>query len=366
VNSSKIKLCLLIPSLEIGGMERVMTELIWYFSKKENLEIHLVLFGINRGIFFDIPNTITIHKPPFKFDNSKRFFHTIKTMLFLRKEIKNINPDSILSFGEYWNNFVMLSLLGLKFPVYVSDHCQPNKSLGRFHEALRKWLYPKTAGIIALTSIAKEVYSKKFVHKNVKVIGNPIRKIADTKSEENTENIVLSVGRLIQSKNHDKLIELFAKINAPDWKLLIIGGNALRQDNMSRLKQMIKDLNVEDKVFLEGDQSDVESYYKRSKIFAFTSSSEGFPVSIGEAMSAALPVVSFDCVSGPADMIDNEKNGFLIELFDYEKFTEVLSRLMNDQGLRMTLGKKALEDIKRFSIEAVGEEYLSFILTNVK
>ena len=128
-------ICLVIPSLQAGGMERVMSELAWHFSTKKEVELHLVLYGINQEIFYTLPDNIVIHKPKFRFKNSFRLFYTLKTLGYLRKTISRIKPDTVLSFGEYWNSFVLLSLLFKKYPVYVSDRSQPNKSLGRIHES---------------------------------------------------------------------------------------------------------------------------------------------------------------------------------------------------------------------------------------
>jgi hypothetical protein len=72
-------------------------------------------------------------------------------MIFLRKKVKLIKPDSILSFGEYWNSFVLIALIGLPYPVFISDRCSPDKEFTRIHTILRKWFYPKAKGIIAQT-----------------------------------------------------------------------------------------------------------------------------------------------------------------------------------------------------------------------
>jgi GalNAc-alpha-(1->4)-GalNAc-alpha-(1->3)-diNAcBac-PP-undecaprenol alpha-1,4-N-acetyl-D-galactosaminyltransferase len=355
------KLCLVIPSLQAGGMERVMSELAGYFAVKEYIEIHLVLYGISRQIFYPIPDNIIIYKPHFGFNNKWRLFFTLKTLFYLRKTVKKIEPDSILSFGELWNSFVLLSLFGLKYPVYISDRCSPEKRFNAYHTFLRKILYPRAKGIIAQTKKACEIYSKKFNHRNISIIGNPIREIKDTGKTEK-QNIVLMVGRLIKSKNQDKLIELFLKIRIPGWRLIIVGYDHLQQKNSEHLQAIITRNKAEDKVLLVGKQADVESYYTMSKIFAFTSSSEGFPNVLGEAMTAGLPAIAFDCVAGPSEMIKDNYNGFLIPLFDYKQFQDKLEILMKDEKLRYSFGKNAKVDIRQFSITRIGEQYLRFIL----
>ena len=87
-----------------------------------------------------------------------------------------------------------------------------------------------------------------------------------------------------------------------------------------------------------------------------------FPNVIGEAMSAGLPVVAFDCMSGPSDMIANEKNGYLIELFNYESFKKHLQILMSDESLRLKLGLNAAESIQEFKIDEISKKYKKMIL----
>lgn len=356
------RICLLIPSLHTGGMERVMSELAAYFCQKPDLEVHLVLYGINRDIFYTLPDNLIIHRPSFTFDNHKRLRHTLKTLWFLRATIRRLHPDSVLSFGEYWNNFVLLALYGLRYPVYVSDRCQPDKSLGRVQDRLRNLLYPKARGVIAQTIHAKRIYEAMYQHPRIAVIGNPIRSIAPQATVQR-EKMVLSVGRLIASKHHDELIRLFVRVRRPDWKLVIVGDDAIKQQNKRRLQALIEELGATDCVELAGKRSDVENFYLRSSIFAFTSSSEGFPNVIGEAQSAGLPVVAFDCIAGPSDMIQDGQNGFLVPLFNYALFAERLAALMDDAALREQLGQAAQQSIRTFSAAAIGEKFYT-LLTN--
>jgi glycosyltransferase involved in cell wall biosynthesis len=354
-------ICLAIHSLQAGGMERVMAELTAYFAKKEAVKVHLILYGIKRDIFYPLPDNVLLHKPSFAFDDTHRFRSVIKTLYYLRKKIKEIKPDAVLSFGEYWNNFVLMASLGLGYPVFVSDRSQPDKSLGKLQDKLRQWLYPFAKGVIAQTEKAKQIYQSLYRHSNITVIGNPIREIAQGGELIEKENIVLMVGRLIASKHQDKLIELFVKIDNPAWKLVIVGYDHLKQNHMARLQELVKQLGAEDRVVLAGKQSNVEAYYLKSKIFAFTSSSEGFPNVIGEAMSASLPVVAFDCVAGPSEMIFNNENGYLVPLFDYDDFQMKLSSLMSDEIRRNQFGLNAGNNIKKFSVENIGEQFFQFI-----
>jgi GalNAc-alpha-(1->4)-GalNAc-alpha-(1->3)-diNAcBac-PP-undecaprenol alpha-1,4-N-acetyl-D-galactosaminyltransferase len=338
-----------------------MSELANYFVKKPNVQVHLILYGKNRDVFFPVEDDIKIYRPEFHFSAHSRFISTLKTLRFLRKTVQRIKPDTILSFGEYWNNFVLLALWGLNVPVYISDRCQPDKSLGTFHNGLRKWLYPNATGIIAQTSKAKQIYMRQGLNTNIQVIGNPIYEVETNGAPHKRENMVLTVGRLIESKHHDRLIKMFKAICTPGWKLVIAGGDALKQAGMKRLRTLVDEQEMSECIELTGTVSDIDSYYRRSRIFAFTSSSEGFPNVIGEAMSAGLPIIAYDCVAGPSDLIEDEENGFLIPLFNDEMYAEKLKDLMNDENLQSRMGETSKELVKKFSLENTAEDYFLFI-----
>ncbi len=363
ITEKKIRICLAIPSLQPGGMERVMSEIAWDFSKREKVELHLLMFGRERDVFYDIPENMTVHKPDFKFNNSLRTLSTLRTIGYIRKEIKKINPDSVLSFGNYWNNLVLLSCLGLKYPIFVSDRSKPDKNLGRTQNWLRKKLYPKAAGVIAQTQKAKDIYQKMYRNDNMVVIGNPIRELSPNNGIEK-EKIVLSIGRLINTKHYDRLIDVFSQINAPDWKLVIIGGDALKLHNSEKYRQQVERLGLQERVILTGTLKNVDDYLHKSSIFVFPSSSEGFPNVVGEAMAAGLPVVSYDCVAGPSDMIEDGGNGYLVPVFDDMMMKERIVFLMEHEEERKRMGGNAKQSIRRFDKDEVCQRIYEFITNN--
>ncbi len=357
---STLRICLVVPSLHFGGMERVVSQLSGFLCTKANTDIHLILYGKAPVIQFSLPDKLRIHLPSNRFNAKFRAISTLARLFYLRREILKTDPKVVLSFGEYWNSFVLLSVLDLHYPVFVSDRCQPGKKLGAGHELLRKKLYPRAKGIIAQTYKAAEIYRDLFWNSRITVIGNPISLVNEFREDKERENIVLTVGRLINTKNHDRLIQVFVRINMPGWRLIIIGDDAQKQNNMKRLKSLIKRLGSEDKVTMAGSKTDVGQYYAKSKIFAFTSESEGFPNVIGEAQSFGLPVIAFDCVAGPADLI-NADNGFLIPLFNYDMFQEKLKLLMENAELRERFGRNGRNSIKRFSVDLIGEKYYNLL-----
>jgi len=358
----KKKLVLVIPSLQTGGMERVLAVLAGYFAEKPYLDVHIVLYGMHRDIFYSLPFNVVVHRPEFRFMNTLglRLFSSVRTLVYLRRTIRSLKPDSVLSLGEYWNSFVLLALYRLNIRVFVSDRCQPDKYLGFIQERLRKWLYPGAAGVVVQTTIADDYYHRHLRHPNIRVIGNPIREIENPKHIPK-ENIVLTVGRLIKTKHHDQLISMFMRINKPGWKLVIVGDEVKKHSNLQQIRRRIHEMNADESVILVGRRLNVEDYYNQSRIFAFTSSSEGFPNVVGEAQAAGLPVVAFDCISGPAEMIQDGENGFLIPLFDYLKFQQRLEQLMDDAELRERMGAAARLSVKKFAVDKAGAAFESFI-----
>ncbi|QAA81292.1 glycosyltransferase family 4 protein [Aequorivita sp. H23M31] len=356
-----IKITCIIHSLSLGGMERVMALLINHFSTKENVEVSLILIGKTRQIDFQLNSGIKVYSPSFPFNSRQRTITTLKTIRFIRKTVKEIDPNTVLSFGEYWNNLVLMSLYNLNTPVFISDRSRPNKNLGEVQNFLRNKLYPNASGIIAQTERAREVAMKKGWNKNIQIIGNPIQEV-EWQPESLKENIVLTVGRLIRKKHIDQLIRIFSDCDVPNWKLVIVGGNDERMNLIEEYRSLVKKMGLEHKIELVGTQKDVNRYYSNSKIFAFTSSSEGFPNVVGEAMSAGLPVIAYDCEAGPSDMIENGTEGYLIPLFDEGQFKEKLKILMLDKDKRIAMGENARQKIAKFAAEEIADKFYQFIL----
>jgi GalNAc-alpha-(1->4)-GalNAc-alpha-(1->3)-diNAcBac-PP-undecaprenol alpha-1,4-N-acetyl-D-galactosaminyltransferase len=352
------KLCLVIPSLRHGGAERVISILANHWAQDKNLQVSLIVLT-KQLKYYSLDKRVTLIEPKRSYKNNafSKLMYFFWTLNYVRQTIQKINPDSVLSFCERYNNLVLLSLINLQFPVFVSDRNNPSNSIGLIHEKLRKILYKKANGIIAQTSKGAGVLFNKTANSNIVVISNPLREIKQFNVPQ--EKIILNVGRNEYQKNQLELIDIFAKLtNCQDWKLYIIGNGALREE----LQFKIEHYKLEDRVVLMEFQTDIDLYFQKASIFAFPSLYEGFPNALSEAMANGLPCVAYDCPTGPAEMITDKVNGFLVPLRDKMSFLEVLQSLGDSLELRKELGKEAVKIKDRLAEEKICNNYLNTIL----
>ncbi|GAB2680588.1 glycosyltransferase family 4 protein [Flavihumibacter cheonanensis] len=351
-SENKISVCFVLPSLGSGGMERVMSELVWFLSKYERYSITLLIMT-KASKFYSLPGSVRIIEPDFDHRRYSRLKFTSLIFLFVRKVLKKHKPQVVLSFGGKYNSFVILANLGLKSKIFVSDRSRPGVKYGILQSILNPIVYRYATGIIAQTKLAKEYVKRQTNHQNITIIGNPIR-IISSDQQVAKNNIILNVGRFISTKNQSFLIEYFEKISDTGWELVFIGDGP----KIDLVKKQASESKVSDRIKFLGNIRNIDDYYRAAKIFAFTSTSEGFPNSLAEAMSAGLACISFDCMAGPSDLIDDGVNGFLIPELDHNTYISRLSRLMNDQNLIKSLGDAAIIKMKKYHPDVIGDEYL--------
>ena len=170
------------------------------------------------------------------------------------------------------------------------------------------------------------------------------------------EKIIISVGRLHPQKNHELLIESFAKIekNHPDWKVEIYGEGEHRQE----LNRKITALGLQGKIFLKGATRDIDSVYASAAIHAFPSLCEGFGLVVIEAMSAAVPAVSVSGVYPSSGFVVQSNSGLIAEPTP-DDFSAKLETLINDPELRRKMGESGVAYARNFSSESVLEKWES-------
>jgi len=167
--------------------------------------------------------------------------------------------------------------------------------------------------------------------------------------------IVVSAGRLTWGKGYDRMIPAFAPVarRHPDWTLRIYGGGIKRR----RLGRLILEHDLYNNVFLMGKSGRIGEELSKASVFALSSRREGFPMVIIEAMSKGLPVVSFDCPTGPRETVSHRRDGILVPDGDIEAFSQALLELVEDEDKRRSYGAAALEKAQNWSMNAIGGEW---------
>jgi glycosyltransferase involved in cell wall biosynthesis len=350
-------ICIISPSLKIGGIERALTVLANYFAQKG---MKVTFISCLKGeYFYKLDYRIELIEPHFRRKKSiadKLLFYP-RLIFYIRKKVKRVKPDKVLAFGDWFSPLVLLALYKMPYPVYISDRTSPDYNFKFPIPQLKKWLYPRSAGFIAQTRRAAEYKQEQFGNKlRIKIIPNAIREVT-TYPEMKRENIILYVGRFAWEKGPERLIKAFANIqNRNGWELIMAGSGPL----LNPMKALAQKLGVSEEIQFLGNVKDVDRLYARAGIYVLPSVLEGFPNSLAEAMAAGVPSVCFDSIPHE-EIIEYNKTGIVIEDGNINKMTEHIEYLINHPDKRKELGENAQHIRQTLSVENVGDKVLEFM-----
>jgi glycosyltransferase involved in cell wall biosynthesis len=254
-----------------------------------------------------------------------------------------------------YNAFALASLWGSDVPVVVSERDSPKEILPRIRVWARDLLYPYAAGVICQTQAGRDFITSRISMRRATVIPNPVDRVIEP-SERQRDRVVLGVGRFVQKKAFSQLIEAFANMEARDWRLVLCGDGPLRAD----LERDADTFGVSDRIEFPGLVADLRPYFLQAGLFALPSLSEGYPNALAEAMVSGLPCVSYDCATGPSDLITQEDNGLLVPVGDVEALAAALDRLASDSELAERLGARAALSAEHLNPGRIAELYLTF------
>ncbi len=346
-----MKLALVISSLGSGGAERVLSDLANHWAKGGH-DVHLVTFAPKSEIpFYPLHKNVKPHSLDLlegQVSGIKRLFGIVGRLYHLRQKIKQISPDRILSFIDVMNVTVLLATLGLRIPVIVSERTDPHfHRIPRIYKIIRQYIYTYSKQVIVQTKSASGYFNN---IKNVSVIPNIIHSFQNRIRGSIKNTSLISVGRLILSKNFNVLIQAFSKIHPdfPNLTLTIYGEGSER----ANLENLINDLKLENHVFLPGVVSDIQLKLLEADLFVFPSQYEGFPNALCEAMAVGLPVIASNC-SGNIDVVQDGVNGVLVDVGDLDGLVQALTDLLVDPEKRCQIGEKAKEITQTYSAKKI-------------
>jgi glycosyltransferase involved in cell wall biosynthesis len=245
----------------------------------------------------------------------------------------------------------------LKIPVIVSERVHPKyNSIGL--RLFRRVFYPFAKAVVVQTKAIKE-WMHFLSQQKIFVIHNPILKYENLCYDNNdlliNEHTIIAAGRLEYQKGFDLLLHAFAKVSNKfsEWNLIILGEGSKR----IYLEELIVKLNLTKSVQLPGKRKEFQSLLKQGGLFVLSSRFEGFPNVLLEAMSCGLPVVSFNCLSGPSDIINDGYNGILVPPEDVDALADAMINLISNKNERQKLGVNACEVVNTFHIDKIMQQW---------
>lgn len=353
-----MRISIVTPGLKHGGSERVICILANEWIKLGH-DVRIVIAGSDAECVYHLDEKVDVYR----FGGLKgiKGLAHLAFLRELRKAFKSFKSDVVVSFVRDTTVYTGISLLGTRIPMVYSEISDPNIYLKSL-----KWKFfthssaRLAKGIVFQTVGAQACYGKLAENKS-KVILNPFdaSKLPEYVFENRRKEIV-TAGRLVSSKRHDLMIDSFANISPefPDYIFRIYGDGPLKDDLLKKIKQ----LGLEEKIFVMGSHSDVVQKMSGASMFLFASDYEGLPNALIEALCIGLPTISTDCSPGGArELIKNEHNGLLVECGNVEKMTCAMRLVLSNDELAKKISVNARKVTERTECKYIAEQWIKYI-----
>ena len=379
----KIVYCL-IDSSQSGGMERSVCSKANYLADVMGYDVTIITTDRkDKANLFDFSSLINFVDLGINYNEleSLPIYKSLPTQLkkrrlhYLRLEavLNEIKPD--ISISTYTHELSILSEIKDGSKKIAEIHfSKPYKSIEYKSNSIpllkrviaiagekRKHGYiNKYDAFVVLTEEDRIRWSEV---KNVKVIPNSLSFYPSTQSLC-TEKRVISVGRLTRQKGYPFLIEAWQIVarKYPEWKLTIFGEG----EDKEMLNRMIREAELNSSISVYPPTNNIVQEYLDSSVYVMSSIYEGFGLVLAEAMACGLPCISFDCPSGPSEIIKDGEDGFLVETENIDELAQKIILLIKNEDLRIEMGQKAKVNSQRFLPKYIMPKWISLFNEVVK
>lgn len=364
-----MKVCFFIDDITLtGGIERVTSLLCHQFVKngsEDDVQVEIVSqFQSFNPPSYDFTGIQISYLTEKNYDQYKPH-SPMRVALFLttvgkvRKFFKTHHYDIII--GQSFPNVCVLFLAGVDMTKVMAVEHVYYGYYGTLLKRVRQYIYKRCKKVVVLTNNDKQCFDKELPYNQTIVIPNPVVLTDKYQSSLNSKQII-SVGRLQQQKGYDTLIEVFARVHQqyPDWVLNIYGEGNYRP----QLEQQIQDCQLVGIVNLCGRTKEIYQKMREAAFYVMSSRFEGFGMVLVEAQSQGLPVISFDCPNGPADIIHNKIDGLLVENQNKEQLYEAICFLIDHPDKRCEMGKYAISNVDRYDVVEICNQWKQAFVEN--
>lgn len=341
----------------VGGTERVASVIINELAKR-NYNVHVLgLYGDPGKIFFPFEPNVKVTS--LHIDDLKG----VRKILYSQHKIRqfvNSNPiDTFVTVESIMATYSVPSLAFTGIRHVVWEHFNFKVSLGLAGRSLARQLALCFADrIVTLTARDLQFWQQGawYHHAQLVHISNPMF-LEEQKLNENPSKTVIAVGRFTFQKGFDLLVDAWGALPAElrkEWKLLIIGDG----EDKPLIEKKITELGIEESVELMGATKAVFTYFEKASIYCLSSRFEGLPMVLLEALAFHLPIVAFDCDTGPGEVIEDGQNGILVEAGNVNKMAQSLAFLMEDDDLRRRMRNYKSQKLHTLELGGIVDQWI--------
>lgn len=286
----------------------------------------------------------------------------------LRRLLKINQFDYVIDFRHRinpWMEMVFLQFIYANFKTIYTIHSSKLSVYLTDKAWVARQILKKAFKIVPVSNALNKKLINDFIFDKGVVISNSL---VDNALEMEVDQITLpfkyciAVGRLVALKQIDKLIEIYAQSDLPRNKIhLVVLGEGEEQKQLDRL---ILELQLTEFIHLLGFKNDASNYIKKAEFLVLTSQYEGFSMVILESLTSGTPVISFDCESGPREMIVNEVNGLLVDDQNFDELKTAMNRMILDQTMYDFCKSNAKNSVMQFSSKNIQKKWLDLLQIN--
>jgi len=379
MHEAQPRIALFLRNLGDGGAERMMLNMACGMAQ-QGMKVDLVLTKAEGTYLAQVPPEVRIvDLKASEFDKGRSFklptsLQSTTSLPKLIRYLQNEQPAALLSATHYPNEIAVLAKYLARVPtrVVVSEHTTLSVEARRVEQVssrlaplAARLFYPWADGIVAVSQgVAKDLaHLIGLPLERIQVIYNPVltpevikstkEPIAQPWFTPGEPPVVLGVGRLVAQKDFPTLIHAFAQVRQVRPARLMILGSGREQ---KRLEALVRELRLEDDVALVGFVKNPSAYMAHSAVFVLSSAWEGLPTVLVEAMTVGTPVISTNCESGPAEILDNGKYGDLVPVGNTEAMAEAILNVLSGNS-------KSVDSawLDQFTLESATQKYLDIL-----
>ncbi len=363
-HDTEMRLACFLPSLEGGGAERVVVNLLRGLVERQ-VQAQLILASAHGSYIDQVPPQVEVVDLGAK--------HVRQAIWPLRRLLKEQPPQVLISHLSHANLAAVLAMRPLQIPtrLLLVEHLTMSAYKGttikdRLIQPLARWLFKHADAVAAVSrGAARDLEEQlRMPSESVHVLYNPVVDASlEQKRQESLSHpwldasdqpLVVGMGRLTEQKDFGTLIRAYAQIANPSSCRLVILGEG---EERAELEELVRQLGLEERVLLPGFVENPYAWLNQADLFVLSSRWEALPTVLIEALACGVKVVATDCPSGPAEILQDGRWGRLVPMQDEQALAAAMEQALAEQGDSGLLQQRAAD----FSVESAVDQYLALI-----